>query len=37
MSIWSVRYQIVSNIVYRKSSLSKVFLVRTFNNLYFPG
>ena len=35
MSMWNVRYQIVSNIVYRKSSVSKVFLVRTFNNLYF--
>lgn len=36
MSMWNVRYQIVSNIEYRKSSSSKVFLVRTFNNLYFP-
>ena len=35
MSIWNSGYQSVS-CVYREKALDKVFLVRTFNNLYFP-
>ena len=35
MSIWNSGYQSVS-CVYREKALDKVFLVRIFNNLYFP-